>query len=466
MTLGLRPARILAVARRERARAAGGRRGLGLLLFSLLLLLPAGAWRLKAPESLPAVAGELPVALEGRLRLDPQAKVQLAAGPPVVVRARAISAELRAALDSLEPRPVLRVQPPLGRVRLPGRALLVALLAISMLTGPLAESLPGEREGRTLELLLASSCSRLELVLGKWLAWTGLSSGVALMAGLAGVLRGTLPLGLWLLALPAALGFVVALGLWLVRGAADLVGGAALPMRVLPLLAVLAVGAALGLGAVHPLLGALVPLGGALALAGEIQPAGAGLALLSSLVGAGLLLWRTAEALDAQGLALPAERTGGGALLLSGLLAHALAAWGPRLFHVQGEPLAPPGLGERASGLLLGLIALVGLARRPERPRLWRWGPQVEVPVGLGLGLLLGGLLEGPGAALGLGSALWLRLALQARLPWPLVGLAHAVVLWPLAPGPGMALGLGLALLHARASLGLALLVHLGLVLL
>ncbi len=480
-----RPRRVLAVARRERARSAAGRRGLSLLLFSLALLLPAGALPLGRGPELPAVRGEPPAALAGQVRLDERATVELRAGPPLTVVARSLPSELREALLAVEPQPAVELRLAPRVPLLPGRALLVALLAISMLTGPLAETLPGEREGRTLEILLASSLSRLELVLGKWLTWTLSASGVALLAGLAGMLTGTLPVGPWLLAMPVALGFTVALGLWLVRGAADLVGGAAVPMRVLPVVALVSVGLSMGLAQLHPAVAALVPLGGALALAGGVLPGllpGA-LALLSSGLAAGLLLILTARAVDAQGVAPVPEGPGVLGTVLSGALLFALAVLGPGLFEVAGAPLSRPAVSLSAGGLLLGLSAAVALARRGALPELG--APRALLP-GLLAGLLLALLPslwpvfglprlamvaapagEGLGAALlfGLGSGLWLRGALQPRLGAVGAAAVHLVVLLPLDPLRGLLIVGALALLQRRFGLGPALLAHLGLAL-
>lgn len=473
--------RVLAVARRERARSAGGRRGLSLLVFSLALLLPAGALPVGRSSDLPAVRGAIPTAMSEQVRFDERAVVELRAGPPLTVVGRSLPTGLRQALLQVEPTPPveLRLQP--RTWSLPGRALLVALLAISMLTGPLAETLPGEREGRTLEILLASSLSRIELVLGKWLTWTLSSSAVALLASVAGLATGAIQLGPWVVAMPVALGLTVALGLWLVRGAGDLVGGAAVPMRILPVVALVGLGAAMGLSTLHPVLGGLVPLGGALAMASGLLPGAlpALAALGSSALGTVVLVVATARALDQQGVAPTSAGPGVMGTVLAGGLLFALSVLGPGLFEVDGAPLSPPGIGLAAGGLLLGLTGLLALARRGELPDL---GAPVLLPVGAIVGLLLawtpellpvadhprfalaatpasGGAL--PVVLFGLGSGLWLRGGLQPRLGPLATTLVHVLVLLPLDPLRGLVLAGCLALLQRRLGLGPALAAHL-----
>jgi ABC-type Na+ efflux pump permease subunit len=148
--------------------------------------------------------------------------------------------------------------------------LLLALLSLSLLTGPLTESLAGERSRKTLLSLLTASISRGELALGKWLAWAGVSSVMTLAVALSGRVTGAMPLGLWCLGLPLASGMAAALGLWLGRDAEDEVDGAARTLRALPVIALGLFGAAYGLNMVSPGLGAVVPLGGALLLAGGL----------------------------------------------------------------------------------------------------------------------------------------------------------------------------------------------------
>lgn len=490
--VSVRVARIIAVGSRELARASTGRKGWGLLFFALALLVPAGALRLPgaAPDAHPVVSGTVPPGLVDAVIVDPGAATKLEAGPPVIVRTRSLAPELRRALAQLEPEPAVRLALEPLPLRLPGRALLVALLAISMLTGPLAETLPGERESRTLEVLLSSSLSRLELVVGKWGAWTLAASAVALLAGVSGMLTGAISPGAWLVAMPAALGVAVALGLWLVRGAGDLVGGAAVPMRVLPVVAVGSVVLAWGLGTTSPLLGAAVPLGGALVAAsglleGLLAPV---VAVSASLAASGLLLWATARSLDRQGVR-PAGRSGGAlGPLLTAALSWWLAVAGPGVFAMGGatEELAPPGASVAAGGLLLALLGGLAIAREGHLPRL---GSVRHLPRGLAVGLLLAASVAGwatldfpvwaaplqdrleiaaaplavgilPALLVAVGQELLFRGVLQARL-----GLFGAVVAWvviimPMDPLRGALIGLALGLLQRRLGLVAAVVAH------
>lgn len=476
----MRPGRVAAVAARELARTSSGRRGWGLLVFSLALLLPAGALRMPGagPDPRPVVQGEVPEPLREAVVVAPVAATTLVRGPPLVVRTRSLAPALREALAEVEPVPAVRLALQPLALRLPGRALLVALLAISMLTGPLAETLPGEREARTLEVLLSTSVSRLELVAGKWLAWTGAASAVGLLAGVGGMWSGAIPPGAWVVAMPAALGVAVALGLWLVRGAGDLVGGAAVPMRVLPVVAVGSVALSWWLGATSPLLGAAVPLGGALAAASGLLP-GAGsplVAVASSLAASGLLLWATAGSLDRQGVR-PRERDGGVAgTLLVGALAWWLAVAGPGVFALGGttEVLAPPMASVAAGGLLLLLVGAVALAREGRAPTWGRHG-WVGLLAGAPLALMGRGEAQGPlwsrladaqapeGLAAVLvvvGQDLYFRGVLQRRLGLWAALAAWVLVACPADPLRGAVAGLVLGLLQARFGLGAALAAH------
>lgn len=489
----MRPARIAAVVRREIVRSGAGRRGLGFAVVALVLLLPAGALRLPAAgdDARPAVSGEVPAALEGAVRVAPKAATRLQGADPLVVETRSLRPALREALTALEARPAVRLQlterPPLS---LPDRTLLVALLAISLLTGPLAETLPGEREGRTLEVLLSTSLSRGELVVGKWLAWTGLASLGALASAAGGVLTGALDPGPWLLAMPLALGVAVALGLWLVRGAADLVGGAAAPMRVLPVVAVGTAGLAWSLGSTSPLLAAAVPMGGALLVAGGLLPGVAPVlaaALGSGLATAGFLL-ATTRSLDQQGVK-PVDRGGGAWGPLVGVgLAFWLAVAGPAVFALGGnqELLAPASASFATGGLVLALGAAVALAREGRAPD---WGGLGGLPRGAVLGLALAcssvGLLSlgGPDWAvpfrvrleaalvpafaglpaallLAAGQELFFRGWLQRRLGLWGAALAWVVLVMPMDPVRGLGIGLALGLLVQRHGLLAALLAH------
>lgn len=490
---------MLAVARRDLAIVHAGRGWWRLPALALGLLLPAGGMPIgleRAPAAgLPVVAGEPPEALRGQVQVAPNARARLEGAAPVVVHAAAVSAPLRAALDTL-PGPRVRpvsLDPPR---RLPGRSLVVALLAISLLTGPLSESLPGERSGRTLEVLLSASLRRSELVLGKWLCWTLYGGGLALLAAAGGMASGVQAPGLWPLALPIVAGSAVALGFWLVRGAADEVAGAGVPMRVLPAAALILGGLGWAISGAHPALAALVPMGGALLVASGVLvgPGMLALAALGSGLAIAALLLAVARALDGGGRSRPDRaRTWGPALLAPPLVWLPVA--GPGLWAVAGNPnlALPEGAGVAAAGALAAALAAVLLARDGELGA--RIGGARGAALGALAGLALGALLRGIQAsglqipasgalapllerlaqspaeagplALGawvLGQTLLFRAALPARLGWPASILLFTLAAHPLDPLGGLALGLGLAALARREGLtaaGLAQLVAL-----
>lgn len=391
----MRAGRVWAVAWRDLATVHAGRSRWGLPLLALGLLLPVGAVPLELsiprPDAQAAlhVAGEIPAALQERLVADPQAPVRLEGAAPVRVVARSLPSGLRAALDTLGG-PVVRVQTTPLALKLPGRSLLVALLAISLLTGPLAESLPGERSRGTLEVLLTAAISRIELVTGKWLAWTLWGGAASVLAAVGGMMSGAQAPGLWPLALPLVSGTAVALGLWLVRGAADVVGGAAIPMRVVPAIAIGLAGLAWGLSAVDPLLGAAVPLGGALLVAGAVITGPA--ALVAAALGSGLatawLLRRTASDIETSA---QASRAGVGAVVLAVAGLWGLAVAGPGVWAIAGNAAfdAPVQAGLLAGGACLSGLAAVVCARDAVWPAVGAWRGWV---VGLvGAALLWGG---------------------------------------------------------------------------
>lgn len=154
----------------------------------------------------------------------------------------------------------------------PGRSILFALISASTLTGAISASMGGERSNQTLVTLMAASVSRLEIVLGKLVAWGGLGAFTALGAALLAMALGRIDGGLWLLPLPWVPLATTALGLWLVRRATDVVAASTTLIRVLPVLLVTTGLVAWVLGNRHPLIGALVPIGGALVSAGDTWP--------------------------------------------------------------------------------------------------------------------------------------------------------------------------------------------------
>jgi hypothetical protein len=395
----LRGSRVLAVARRD-LRQRTGKRWYRLPATALALLLPASALsiHLAAPDAtkietssgqhLPAVAGVIPKALEGRLTYGEPTDVTLSGDNPVVARGVRIPKAIRAELNTLpgsERVAVKRYRPP---IRLPGRSLLIALLAISLLTGPLAETLPGERSRHTLEVLLSAGISREELIGGKWLAWTAASTSTAWIAAAAAVIAGVQPAGLWFFGLPLAIGTGVALGLWLVRGVGDIVGGAATPMRVLPVVSMAMGGLAYAALSVHPFAAAAVPLGGALMVAGDVlsDPASVIAAALATAFWVGLMLKATSFSIDGYNDGGSARIPGALGVSAAASVAWGLAVAGPGVWTGAGNPGAAGSLALSvgAGGLVLACVALVAAGRSG----------------GLGFRTEATGLLQGSGLAL------------------------------------------------------------------
>ncbi|MCP4806578.1 MAG: ATP-binding cassette domain-containing protein [Proteobacteria bacterium] len=321
--LPMRWRRILHIAWRDLRLVHAGKSWWRLPAIALALLLPAGALPLPSSPTaeMARAGGEIPAALEDQIEFRPRSPIQLSGEDPVVLRGGRVSVPLRAALDGLGGVGVTILREGEER-RMPGRSLLVALLAISLLTGPLAESLPGERQRGTLETLLTAGVSRAELITGKWLAWTLATTTMTAIVAAMGMLDGSQDVGVWPLALPPVAGVAVAFGLWLGRGAADEIAGATRTMRVLPVTSVTLLVAAYALGTVHPALGALVPLGGALLVAGDVF-VGA-LPLTAAWAGSlaavvGLLAW---TARDLTEVGLRRERIGdsAGLIAMAGLL--------------------------------------------------------------------------------------------------------------------------------------------------
>ncbi len=325
---------LFAIARRDLASELRGRRGWVLPLIAAILLAPLASMRfpelgLPTQSAIITVSGDVPSeveALDDHLRVTQASTLHFRqpSDGPLEVHGAVFLPSLRATLDTDGAgRPVAKTSsPPLP---MPGRSLILALLASSILTGAVTESLPGERNRKTLEALLTASVSRLEIVVGKWLAWAGFGAVAALSAGLLAVLAGTMSPGWWLVALPVVPMGSVALGLTMVRRASDVVGGAAISLRVLPaVLSILGI-IAWSIGLASPVLGAMVPLGGTLIAAGGTWPGPVGplLSVGLSLVGIAGLLWWTARDLQER------PRASGSLLRWSDALATAWsgAAW-------------------------------------------------------------------------------------------------------------------------------------------
>lgn len=421
MTPTLRPRRIWAVTLRD-LRQRTGKKWYRLPATALALLLPAGVLGFSIPKpvtpmavsesgtQLPVVGGEVPQALADRLQKGPGSDVSLRGQSPVIVTGLSIPREVREVLATLPEADKLkrkRFRPP---IRLPGRSLLLALLAISLLTGPLAETLPGERSRNTLEVLLSAGISRAELVGGKWLAWTMAASSTALLAAFTTVAVGKQTPGLWILGLPVFIGTGVALGLWLVRRVADIVGGAAAPMRVLPIVSMGLAGVAYALSSLHPLLGPAVPIGGILLVAGDVfvDPVSVFVACVVSALWVIGALAITARDLDRSGDSRVPRFPNTALPIAAGTMAWWLPVVSPGIWTLAGNPGAAGSLAGAATGggLALLLVAIVSHARTTV-PQIAQQQPASslaggngeDIPsfvspslIGLGLGILVGSL--------------------------------------------------------------------------
>ncbi len=293
--------------------------------------------------------------------LRDHAPLHIEDGQPVRARATRVPEVVRRVLDDHTAPPTVTVSRDTSSPWVPGRNLWVLLLATSLLTGPLVESLPGERNQRTWETLRAAPLSTAELLTGKWLAWTLASVLVAGSGILAGLLGGTQALEPALLGVPAVLATVVALGLWLLRSVEDPAGAATIPVRTIPLALLLTGGAAVVLADTSPVLAAAVPLGGPLwwAAGGSAHPGAlVAMGVVSVLTVAGLL-GHAARTVDR-----PSNPTGGpfvGAVV-------ALAAWSVGAFAllapagwawVGGRTVTPGASASVAAGLGWLLLAAV-----------------------------------------------------------------------------------------------------------
>jgi membrane protease YdiL (CAAX protease family) len=370
----MRPSIVLTIARRDLAIQLRGRRAWVLPLIAAVLLVPLASVPIPLRSAGPAappqvvVSGEVPDALDAHpdiARGDHGVPIRRA-GDALVVRADPVPAALRRALDqALDPSPPPAVAYVAGpTMPLPGRTLLLALVAASLLTGAVSESLPGERGQRTLEALLTAAIRRDEIIFGKGLAWGGIGAIVSLAAGFVAIGSGLATLGPWILALPLVAPATVALGLFLVRHTADLVGGATVSLRVLPaVLSTLGL-VAWGVGLWSPALGASIPLGGALVAAGDTWPGWGPPALAAAMTGGvtlGLLIG-AARGLERE---VPREDDGSKwrAAALIGWLA--AASWGlalgPTLWAPAGNPALAANLSP-AAGVLASALALLMLS--------------------------------------------------------------------------------------------------------
>lgn len=432
---------MLAVAHYEMRSHMAGRQGLRFAALALSLLLPLGLLRLPfsnvgrngkavplapgavsnsidpiAPANLPVVSGIVPPQLVGKLLHDANSRVEIVSQSPLRLRAESVPDDLRAALETLPERARVEVRRFRAALRLPGRSLFIAILAVSLLTGPLAEALPGERSRRTLEVLLSAGISRAELIGGKWLAWTISATLTAWLAAAGSCYNNVQAPGWWLAGLPLFIASAVAFGLWLVRLVDDLVGGAAAPMRVLPVVAGVLGLLAQSLQPLSPALAAMVPLGGPLLLAADIlvvTPSAVVSAVLGTIVFVTAVLALTARDLDRFDIVTGIKRHGAIGLGAVALLLWWLTVAGPAVWSLAGNAKAVSPI---ASSLLAGGLVLLGCAAIAcAREGVWPW-PHVTRRALIG-GLLVGVLLAAAGPfSLRFTSAPHWAEALSARL--------------------------------------------------
>jgi hypothetical protein len=362
--------RVAAIARRDLEREVRGRRGLVLGATTLLLLVPTATIQVDLPERdemrRVTVVGKVPqevldqpmvrkVKGHGHMRFRERDDGKLQ------VSAQVIPKRVREALDG--PEPALELLNPLPEPLYPGRTLLFALISASVLTGAVSESIGGERSRRTLQALLAAAVTRLEIVVGKWLAWTGYGAVAAFLAAGAALLLGRVEAGWWLLPMPTVAAATVALALYLSRHATDVVGGAAVSLRYLP-----AVISLLGLvawyyGQDDPLLGAAVPLGGALLAAGATWTGAlpAVVATASTMAMSLLLVWLSARGLERP--APPRDSLWNRARQAGTTTAIAAASWwaataSPLLWEAAGNASLTRDLAP-AAGIRAGIVVLL-----------------------------------------------------------------------------------------------------------
>lgn len=418
-----RPARILAIARRDLFQELKGRRGALFGAVTALLLMPVAAIRvdLPAPGERPAretwVAGDVPEEVVALPRVRPtdgpaQMVFQRQADGRLVVRTQHMPPTIRAALDG--PSPQVSLEEVDSPLYLPGRTLLFALISASVLTGAVSESIGGERSRRTLQSLLSAAVSRGEIVTGKWLAWTGYGALAALLTAGVALLLGRVEPGWWLLPLPTVAAGTVALAMYLSRHARDVVGGATVSLRYLP--AVLSgtgvVAWYLG-GEVSFLAGAALPIGGALLAAGDAWPgaAPAVVGALSTGLFTATLLWATGRDLERAPRPPPTWLTRAREAGLVALVA-GVAWWcplaAPLLWGAAGNPLLTetlpraPGVWAGATALLLMSVVRSGKVDEPRRelglvrPRAGWWKPAVVAAVGLVVASAASGLVPLP----------------------------------------------------------------------
>jgi hypothetical protein len=379
----MRLPRLLAIAERDLRIELTGRAGLALPGIAATILLPI-ALAPPVPErpleqGKILVGGDVPaevLALDRVARDDEHAILRFIAptppaSGPFIVRGDYVPESVRGVMDALYP----GVRTELVEQQIyttPKRSLLLALVAASVLTGSLAQSLAGERSQRTLDTLLAASVTRAEIIVGKWLAWSGFGALSCLLSVALALGFGRQDAGWWILPAPTVSLGTAALGLWLVRHADDVVGGASTTIRVLPAAVSLAGLAAWMLGRIDPLLGAAIPLGGALMAAGDAWPGLAPpvVASVSTVAMSAGLLAATARDLDPD--AAPPDHRPALITMTVGLAAGAwwMTVAGPLMWAMGGNPSLteelPVRFGVAAGGLATWLLVVVRMSRDPD----------------------------------------------------------------------------------------------------
>jgi hypothetical protein len=511
----LRVRRLLAVASYEMRCHMTGWQALRLLGVAAVLLLPAGA--VVTPKLRPLidptmrspkvgsfepdlfgppppprirVRGTVPPGLEHRFEVVERSAVEIRSGTPVVVVTPDVSNEMRAALETIDGDKRIEYRDVVRKAKLPGRSLLIAILAISLLTGPLADALPGERARRTLEVLLTAGITRGELIGGKWFAWTVSATLTAAVSAAIACWRGVQEPGLWLLGIPLFIGSTVAFGLWLVRLVDDVVGGSAAPMRVLPA----AVGAmgllARGVAETSPVLAAAVPLGGPLLVAGDLftLPSQLAAAAAGTVLFVTAVLARTGADLDRMDVGAGPNRWGAAGLSAVAILLWWLTVAGPGVWTagpsgVTTNLVTPIGRSMLVGGIALLACAVIAIAREARRG-VQEIAAAPSPAVGLAVALFVGAALAASGplpvfemdiprpamdsmlerlriaAVPGLlssspellfgalvsivGQAVLFRSVVSTRLGWPVASLLWAIATSPIAPWTALPASLAL----------------------
>lgn len=383
----IRIRRLLAIARQDLAVELAGRQGLLLpmVLASLLVptsLTPSPMRRVTSgyEDRLVRVTGDVPpevledksVVTRSRYRMH-FANVD----GVLLVETPFIPTSIRERLDGLDPngRAIAYEVTP-RTFRFPGRTAMLALVTASTLTGAVSQSIGGERQRKTLVVLLAAAISRAEIVLGKWLAWGAFGAAASMLGAAVAILSGNAEIGSWLVPLPTVPLATVALGLYLVRRASDVLAGSATALRVLPATFSILGGVAWFVGDYNPWLGALIPLGGALLAAGQTWPelGPTLLAAASTLAFTAAALAVTIRDLEESPDRNPPED--GWILSISVALLGAVAWWlsvaGPELWRLAGNRKVTDNLpieqGLLAGGVTFLLFSVVRAVRSQSLP--------------------------------------------------------------------------------------------------